>query len=159
MVTAESLVAGLTTRAERPASVSGTWWEERRTEIVSLSPELVSARTTIDAYTGGAHPNLRYGFVNVAWDGTAWTPVDVCGALEVLGRACDETALRARVAAELRAQQAAWALDGEVDRATPWLLDRFTVAPDGLRFDYAPYEVGPYASGPFSVEVPFAELR
>lgn len=159
VATAESLVAGLTARAERPASVAGQWWEERRTEIASLSPQLVSARTDVHAYAGGAHPNLRYAFVNVAWDGAAWVAVDVCGALEVLNRACDEAALRARVAADLRAQRAAWALDGEVSEATPWLLDRFTVGPTGLRFDYAPYEVGPYVSGPFSVEVPFAELR
>lgn len=158
VATAESLLAGLTARAERPASVSGQWWEGRRTEIASLSPELVSARTDVHAYTGGAHPNLWYAFVNVAWDGASWTPVDVCGALEVLDRRCDDEALRARVTAQLRAQQSAWTLDGEVDATTPWLLERFTVGPTGLRFDYAPYEVGPYASGPFSVEVPFAEL-
>ncbi|MDZ7706856.1 MAG: RsiV family protein [Trueperaceae bacterium] len=157
-VTAESVVAGLTARAERPRSVSGQWWEVRRTEIVSLSPELVSARTDVHAYAGGAHPNLRYASLNVAWDGSVWTRVDVCGALEVLDRPCDEAALRARVIAELRARQAAWTLDGEVDGATPWLLEPFTVGPTGLRFDYAPYEVGPYASGPFSVEVPFEEL-
>ncbi len=156
-VTAASVVAGLAVRAERPRSVSGQWWAVRRTEIVSLSPELVSARTDVHAYTGGAHPNLWYAFANVAWDGSAWTRVDVCGALEVLDRACAEAALRARVIAELRAQQAAWTLDGEVDEATPWLLEPFTIGPTGLRFDYAPYEVGPYASGPFSVEVPFAE--
>lgn len=157
-VTAESLLAGLTTRAERPASVVGQWWEVRRTEIAGLSPELVSARTDVHAYTGGAHPNLGYAFVNVAWDGSSWNRVDVCEALEVLGRRCDERALRARVAADLRAQRAAWTLSGEVDASTPWLLDPFTVGPAGLRFDYAPYEVGPYASGPFSVEVPFAQL-
>lgn len=153
--TAASLVAGLTARAERPASVAGRWWEERSTEIASLSPRLVSARTDVRTYAGGAHPNLRYAFVNAAWDGAAWVPVDVCGALQALNRACDEAALRARVVADLRAQEAAWALDGEIDEATPWLLDRFTVGPAGLRFDYAPYEVGPYASGPYAVEVPF----
>ena len=157
-VTAESLLTGLTTRAQRPASVVGQWWEERRTEIASLSPELISARTDVHAYTGGAHPNLWFTFVNVAWDGAAWTRVDVCGALEALARRCDEEALRARVAADLRAQRAAWTLDGEVDESTPWLLTPFTVGPTGLRFDYAPYEVGPYAAGPFSVEVPFAQL-
>lgn len=154
----QSAAAGLTQRAQRPTGATSTWWDERAVHLASLGPEIVSARTSVNDYTGGAHPNLRFAFATWTWDGDAWRRVDLCGALAVLGRSCDPAALRAYVVRDLRAQDAAWAVDGEVVARTPWLLDPFTIGPSGVRLDYEPYAVGPYVQGPFAVEIPFDRL-
>lgn len=151
----QSAAAGLTQRTERPTGATSTWWDERTVHLAALGPEIVSTRTSVSDYTGGAHPNLRFAFATWSRDGDDWRRVDLCGALAALGRACDPAALRARVVRDLRAQDAAWAVDGEVDAATPWLLDPFTIGPSGVRLDYEPYAVGPYVQGPFTVEIPF----
>ena len=156
---AESAAAGLTQRAQRPTGATSTWWDERTVHLASLGPDIVSARTRVSDYTGGAHPDLRFAFATWIRDGDGWRGVDLCGTLAALDRRCDPGALRAHVIRALRAQDAAWAVDGELDATTPWLLDPFTIGPSGVRLDYAPYAVGPYAQGPFAVEIPFDRLH
>ena len=156
---AESAVAGLAQRAQRPTGATSTWWDERSVHLASLGPDIVSARTRVSDYTGGAHPNLRFAFATWIRDGDGWGGVDLCGALAALDRRCDPGALRAHVLRDLRAQDAAWAVDGGLDATTPWLLDPFTIGPSGVRLDYAPYAVGPYAEGRFAVEIPFDRVQ
>lgn len=38
------------------------------------------------------------------------------------------------------------------------MLDTFTIEPDGVRFHFAPYEVGSYAEGSYDVTVPFVHV-
>ncbi|MDZ7802063.1 MAG: RsiV family protein [Trueperaceae bacterium] len=154
-----SVTDGLTERAGRPMGVAAQWFDEAVTEITALTRTLVSTRTTVHAYAGGAHPNTWFTFATFVRDGEAWRDVGLCEALAHLDRACPETALRRSVHQALLAQKAAWVVQGEVTADTPWLLEPFTLTPSGVRFDYAPYEVGPYVDGPFSVTVPYSAPR
>lgn len=154
-----SVTDGLTARAERPMGVTAQWFDEAVTEITALTPTLVSTRTTVNAYAGGAHPNTWFTFATFVRDGEAWRDVGLCEALARLDRACPEAALRRSVHQALLAKEAAWAVQGAVTADAPWLLEPFTLTPSGVRFDYAPYEVGPYVDGPFSVTVPYPPPR
>jgi hypothetical protein len=154
-----SVTDGLRERAERPMGVTAQWFDEATTEVTALTRTLVSTRTTVHAYSGGAHPNTWFTFATFVRNGEAWRDVDLCEALAQLGRACPDGALRRAVHQALLTQGAAWVVQGEVTADAPWLLAPFTLTPTGVRFDYAPYEVGPYASGPFSVTVPYPAPR
>jgi hypothetical protein len=155
---AESVLTGLAQRAADPQAVSALWWDERVVEVASLTPELVSVRLDFYAFTGGAHPNTWYAFASWLREDDEWRRADACSALRALGYRCDPAALRTAIVVDLLGQEAAWVVEGSVDATTPWLLDPFTVTPRGLRFDYAPYDVGPYVQGPFQVLLPFDTL-
>ncbi len=155
---AESILSGLEQRAADPRAVSALWWDERVVEVATLTPELVSVRLDFYAYTGGAHPNTWYAFASWLREDDEWRRADACSALRALGYRCDPAALRTAIVIDLLGQEAAWVVEGSVDATTPWLLDPFTVTPRGLRFDYAPYDVGPYVQGPFQVLLPFDTL-
>ena len=155
---AESVATGLEQRVDLPEAPSGLWWDERTVDVAALTPRIASVRVTFSAYTGGAHPNTWYAFATWLRDDGEWRRADVCGALRALDYRCDPAALRAAIASDLRGQGASWVVEGSVDANTPWLLDPFTVTVGGLRFDFAPYDVGPYAQGPFQVVLPFSAL-
>ena len=158
---AESVLSGLEQRADGGEGFASlVWWDERIVEVAALTPSLVSVRLDFYAYTGGAHPNTWYAFATWTWDedDEEWRRADACTALRALGYRCDPSALRTAITVDLLGQEAAWVVEGSVDATTPWLLDPFTVTTRGLRFDYAPYDVGPYAQGPFEVRVPFETL-
>jgi hypothetical protein len=155
---AESVATGLDQRAELGDTASGLWWDERTVEIGALTPRITSVRLTFDAYTGGAHPNTWYAFATWLRSDDEWRSADVCGVLRALAYRCDPPALRTAIVDALRAQEAAWVVEGSVNDRTPWLLDPFTVTGAGLQFDFAPYDVGPYAQGPFQVVLPFRGL-
>jgi hypothetical protein len=55
-------------------------------------------------------------------------------------------------------QVASWVQDGTVKTLTDQQLNNFTVSPKGLTWYFAPYEVGPYAAGPFEVQLKFNDL-
>lgn len=158
---AESVLSGLEQRADGPdGAATLLWWDERVVDVTALTPTMLSVRLDFYAYTGGAHPNTWYAFATWAWDDDAdeWRSADACSALRSLGYRCDPGALRSAITDDLRSQEAAWVVEGSVDATTPWLLDPFTVTTRGLQFDYAPYDVGPYAQGPFRVLLPFDTL-
>ena len=154
----DAIDTGLEQRRDLPDSAAGFWSERRVARVMSLDAELVSVLFEDDAYTGGAHPNQWRSSATWIRDGGRWQRADLCGALGHLGLPCDRGRIASLVLADLRDQEAAWVVQGEVDDDTPWLLDTFTLVAGALRFDFSPYEVGPYAQGPFTVVVPFPNV-
>lgn len=152
------IAEGLSMRAERPMGATSRWFEEAVTDVTALTRTLVSTRTTVHAYTGGAHPDTRFSFATFVREGDGWHEAGLCRALAEVGRSCPEEVLREEIVRDLQRQEAAWVTSGEVTREADWLLAPFVLTPSGVRFDYAPYRVGPYAQGPFSVTVPYAAL-
>ncbi len=59
---------------------------------------------------------------------------------------------------ELKKQDAAWIIDESVGVENK-LLSLFTFSPLGFSFYFPPYSVGPYAQGPFEVQVPLTTLQ
>jgi len=156
---AESVATGLAQRASEPEVATANWYDRRMVFIEALTPRLVSVRIVFASYTGGAHPNTWFAFATWLRDAGGWQRAGVCDVVNALAYDCSFAALRRFIADDLLSQEAAWLVDGSVHAGTTWLLDPFTVTTAGLRFDYAPYDVGPYAQGPFTVEIPFELLR
>ncbi|MEX2543054.1 MAG: DUF3298 domain-containing protein [Trueperaceae bacterium] len=152
--------AGLEQRRELPESPVGTFTESQTVFVTAFDWDLLSYYTLIDTYTGGAHPNSWREATTLMTDGTgSWAEVgDVCAAVLRIGWECEESSLRLDVVDELRLQEAVWVEQGEVTHQTEWLLDTFVLTPGGVRFLFDPYDVGPYAQGPFEVDIPYGEL-
>ncbi len=57
-----------------------------------------------------------------------------------------------------RDQEASWVIEGEVKAIDKASLQNFVAEKDGLRWFFAPYEMGPYSSGQFEVKLSAREL-
>jgi hypothetical protein len=108
-----------------------------------------------ESYTGGAHGNALT---------TGWTFAVVRGDVRELG--LDAFFVKPAKARErlstltlelLRKEGAQYVVDGTLKdlRAE---LKSFALTPEGLRFFFAPYSVGPYVQGELTVLVPYHEL-
>ena len=152
---AESVALGLGVQKDRADVPNATWWDERIVEITTLTTDLVSARTNVYSYTGGAHPNTSYATATMHRGEEGWRSMTLCEALTVLQRPCDEPTLRAYIMEVLTDQGATWAVEGSMTGEEAWVLDAFTLSPQGVHFRYAPYLAGPYVQGTFDVRIPW----
>jgi hypothetical protein len=152
------LAEGLDQRRSYPDGVAGFWSDERTARIMSFSESMVSVLYFSYTYTGGAHPNTYRTTATFLRDGEQWSPASLCDVLASIDVPCKAQVMREFIVSELHDREAHWVVEGEVTADTPWLLDTFTIVPWAVRFDYSPYEVGPYAQGPFVVLVPFREM-
>ena len=134
-----------------------TWelWQEQRIHYYDGS--LLSLFTTYYSYMGGAHGNT--GYSSQLWtfdqDGSA-TQLELSDLFRSDSNYYE--LLQAYLLTDLREQQAAWLID---DRTASVELEQlvFSLSPAGLRFAFAPYDVGPYAQGSFFVTVPYEAVR
>jgi len=148
---AQSVMAGLALQSERDEMLNSTWWDDRFVEVTMLSNRLVSTRTHIYTYSGGAHPNTNYETHTWHLEADGWRELELCEAIEVLERPCNEALIRLYIMDELWEQAALWAIDGSMSGDEPWVLEAFTLTPVGVLFRYAPYLAGPYVQGTFDV--------
>lgn len=139
---------------------------EETVEVHHLGPRLVSLRTTIVEYTGGAHPNSR--FETWIWDQKAGLRLDVFGLFD---RDCliGDGRLFAALDAELREAKRArgWLEPGD-DPRVPRAEESFAAVtleggPDGrvtaVTLHFAPYLLGAYAEGSYALRVDSALVR
>ncbi|HEX7023042.1 MAG TPA: DUF3298 domain-containing protein, partial [Trueperaceae bacterium] len=138
------------------------WGREDHYGIRYWSQELVSLLETDHFYTGGAHGNTVFAAFNFARNAGSASRFELRDLF--LPGANFVAALSEYVIADLRRQGALWVLEAEdsplaVTSFAEEDLQVFTLSPLGLEFAFAPYEVGPYAQGPFFVTVPFEALR
>jgi hypothetical protein len=132
-------------------------------QVAGSTPLLLSLTASKEAFTGGAHGNIH--FSSILWD---LRTDQAATAAEVLGTAALES-MAGRYCASLNAEQA----ERRHEPVQPDPDDQFSQCPplaeqvlapkdtDGnSRFDtldvlLAPYVAGPYAEGPYFVEMPF----
>lgn len=165
------------------AAVFQPWSYETTVSATMDTPEFVSAIEEYFEYTGGAHPNS--GFGAMVWDKPAGAEIDITQVLaeaEVDGPTLtavaallDEAHLKAFHAKlieakvyepgdpELANEQPAW-IDGFTADAGSFSTFTFTPSEDGetiaaLTFWYEPYQIGPYAEGPYVLTLPADEIR
>lgn len=143
------------------ASVNGDithgWWFDSRATIEYAAPGLLSSLVTVSDYTGGAHPSLNYWSYNLALVGTRLRPFDL-GDL-FLADSLWLQELGELVLTDLRDQGADWVMNGTFTEVTERDLQVFVVGPVGLQFVLAPYHVGPWSSGSFTVQIPLDALE
>ncbi|MDP8218959.1 MAG: DUF3298 and DUF4163 domain-containing protein [Candidatus Theseobacter exili] len=133
------------------------WSLHSECSIHFYSDELVSLLENVYAYTGGAHGNTNYSSWNY-WiqEGDAVLIdlnalfLDKSDYVEVLAGFCLK---------DLKEQEAGWVTDGMVNSLDEINLKVFTISLAGISFYFAPYEMGCYAEGTYTVTIPYSELK
>lgn len=129
-------------------------------ETVAVHTEtgaLVSMSIEIVGFTGGAHPWHSFAFET--WAVRSGKPRKLRLADLLVGGSSALEKVSAAVIGKLRDDPgAAWVQDGEVRELDKDTAEHFVVTRNGLRFIFAPYLMGPYSSGPISVNLSWAEL-
>ena len=120
-------------------------------EIGLVGPECASVLLRGYQFTGGAHGSHLFQTVNLTWDEGETKAID----LERLGFGGEESlgALSSLLLAQLREQGASWVVQGQVTALKAEELAIFLVCPEGIRFFFPPYAMGPYAEGTYVVDV------
>lgn len=142
---------------ERPESY-GMWDLTGLFEISRPSEEAVSVTFNVYSYTGGAHGNLEITCLNYSLPaGRRLTLEDLFEHPETAVRLMSDWSQK-----ELQRSLGEYA-DAEMirDGVAPELKNfaNLSLMPQGVRIEFQPYQVAPWAAGPQHVDMPLAELR
>lgn len=136
---------------------AGSWREDRSYSVAYYSDDLISLVGEVYSYTGGAHGNTYYISSNYSVkDGNAsllkLSDLFKPGSnyLKALSSYCIN---------DLLVKKAGWIVNGEITSFKEQDLGVFAISPEGIKFAFAPYAVGPYAEGSYFVVVPFTEIK
>lgn len=131
------------------------WWREERVDLTGVAGPYLSLLSTVDDYTGGAHPNSLTGSHLLAVRGD---DVASLGLADLFAGGGWLEELSALVLAGLAEQGALWVTQGQVSELDASDLAVFTLDAAGVTFHFSPYLMGPYAQGSFRVTVPYGAL-
>lgn len=131
-------------------------WEGTHFEVVAVAPSLVSVVLEYYYYTGGAHGMSHSLALNLLSEGDGIRDLMLD---ELFADGADFwPVVTAYALDDLRAQGAAWVVQGSVTDIGDAENAVWTISRGGLTFHYDAYEMGPYAEGPYRVWVPFDAL-
>lgn len=133
------------------------WFSHSDTTVQGVSDDHLSLLSARSTYTGGAHGNLTYVARTYVATPAGPRPVELAALLSAEPSA--RAALVDHVLAALRAQDATWVVQGEVDTLSEQDLSLFSLTPQGLQFVFPPYAMGSYAEGTYTVLVPYDVAR
>ncbi len=132
------------------------WYREERVEVAGAAGDLLSVLSTVDTYTGGAHPNTFHHSYLLKAGPTGVTRV---GLADLFGRRTGWLrGLSEMVIQGLRDQRATWVVEGQVVSLGADDLAVFTLSAQGITFHFSPYLMGPYVQGTFLVTLPYADV-
>lgn len=134
-------------------SCTNQWEFDDRWQITLKSDRLISLLCEHSEYTGGVHPNSHFDRFVFWWDGHSAIQLKL---EDFFLRYSDwKQTLIDHCLCELEGLEASWPsyLDDY-----PEMLDVFTIHPNGFHFHFAPYAVGSYAEGSYTVTIPFEAL-
>lgn len=121
-------------------------------------PDLISIVVDTGSYEGGAHPYSYELFEN--WAIVGGKPRRLTLADLLMHGKKDIESVSLLVMGKLRdREEAMWVQDGTVRELTAGTQDSFAITRHGLKFVFAPYVMGPYAAGPITVDLAWAELK
>ncbi|MCR6660461.1 MAG: DUF3298 and DUF4163 domain-containing protein [Asticcacaulis sp.] len=130
-------------------------------KIAAQTPRLVSVFSEEDDYQGGAHPN--HTIQTLLWDKTARTAIDT---KRLFRPSADFKAIDAYLCHQVEAERSKRAGEPVSQSGSGFACPKFSesrlvlipAAAGGkagaIEALYAPYDVGPYAEGPYEIRVP-----
>ncbi len=135
---------------------SWNWELQMRTDVIYASDWLISLRVPSYEFSGGAHGNPSCISLNFLADGNGVKKLS----LEELFESGSnwEPVISTACIADLKRQGASAVVDGDATEFTLEELGVFTMNSAGLQFHFAPYSVGAYAEGSFTVHLPWKML-
>ena len=144
--------------SEEFPEASGQWVLTRELQPIHNENGAFSLEITDYGYTGGAHPNTTVSLVT--FDAETGARL---GLADLLNEGY-ESALAAIAEQSFRTERSLEP-DEDLSAAGFWfeegtfrLNDNFAVVPEGLKFHFNSYEVGPYSMGPTSFVLRSADL-
>lgn len=143
--------------ASPSADAPAPWSYEMASTATRRHDKVVSVLVEAYSYLGGAHGigvKRTYNFGFVAGKAKRLSLADCL----VGSSSVRELRLRLLEKA-MNTPGTDWIEGGEVRDFTREQLDRFWIGKDGLTFEFNPYELGSYASGPFSFKFTWRELK
>ena len=136
---------------------AGSWQEDRSYSIAYYSESLISLTGEVYSYTGGAHGNTYYISSNYAINNSKASLIRLSDLFKPGSNYLK--ALSTYCINDLLLKGAGWIVNGEIESFSEQDLGVFALSPEGIKFAFAPYAVGPYTEGSYFVIVPFRELR
>jgi hypothetical protein len=124
--------------------------------IEYVSGSLISILLSRYEYTGGAHPNSYVSALNYKTTSTGFVNFDLRDLFEKGFNYID--VLSDLCIADLKKQGASFVVEGSVDAISEDLFT-FSITPKALQFHFAPYIVGCYAEGMYTVSLPYAQIQ
>ena len=124
-------------------------------QVVYNSKEFISLIFSHYQYTGGAHGNYFAACYNINMsDGSVLTLNDIIneGSLDLLAYECEESVLETYQANSL---MDAGLFENEISLTSD---QDFYIIPGSLVLQFDPYEIGPYAMGEITAEIPFEKI-
>jgi hypothetical protein len=138
------------------ASSPGPYFLGIEYDIFQYEPDVKSILFTISDYTGGAHPNLYYQTFTFNLETN--TVLDLEDLLLPGGLNTISTIVIADLTTQMGSgADVAWINGGA---GPTWEnYASFVLDADSFTFYFPPYQVAPYAAGPFNVDVPLSTIR
>lgn len=156
-IAANSMIAEWQDFQKEMPEASLGWYVEGNASVVMCNPKLVSLSMSVDAFTGGAHPNSTFVMKifnlqnNQAFKLEEMVS-DVVG-LTKIAEGIFRTQLEIPADASLEEQ------GFEFENNTFALNDNYMCTPEGLVFLYNTYEIAPYAAGITEILIPWNKIE
>jgi hypothetical protein len=125
--------------------------------ISYASNELISFSYLCSEYTGGAHPNYWYDNRNYLLRDGRFIPVYLYDLINVSPKCV--SVISDIVIKQLTKDEASSVIYGQVTALTLGDLTNFQINGKGLVFVFNPYEMGSFAEGTYSVNVPYSSIK
>jgi len=137
--------------------ITNTWLFTYDYSIEYYSEEIISFTGLVYSYTGGAHGNTYFVSSNY------WIKDEDSKLLklsELFKKKSDYVKLLSDyIIKDLKKQNAAWVVNGEIKSLKEDEIGPFALSPRGVQFAFAPYAVGPYSEGAFFVTIDYSHLK
>lgn len=125
-------------------------------QLLHCSDRLVSLSSFVYEYTGGAHPNSDSPAYTWVVEGDTLREAKIT---DFLAKGEESLAVvNAMIIADLKKQEAAYAVDGTLKEFTVADFPAFTVSDRGISVYFPPYAAGPYVQGGFEVALSWKTL-
>lgn len=140
---------------EKKAGRAG-WEMTQDCKITYYSDKLISLKTSIYEYSGGAHGNTAYA--TQTFDVSGSQPKEL-GLKDLFsGDAGYIGVLSNLVIEELKQQNAPEVVNGRIKSFNEKDLQNFFLTSKSITFAFEPYAVGPYAAGSYFADIPYSKL-
>jgi hypothetical protein len=156
-IAANSMIAEWQDFQKEMPDASLGWYVEGNASVVMLNPKLLSLSMSVDAFTGGAHPNatIVMKIFNLQTN-QAFKLEEIVSDVNGLTKIA-EGIFRQQL--EIPADASLEEQGFEFENNTFALNDNYMCSPEGLVFIYNTYEIAPYAAGSTEIVIPWNKIE
>lgn len=155
---AEDFIKGFDDFRKTEQDYPQTWWLDINTEVLRQTSQYIALQTTYVNYSGGAHPNSVFTYLNYDKAKSQEITLD---SLILPGSRPKLTAIAEKIFRKNEKLSATVSLrEGYFFENDKFALNNnFTITEKGLQFLYNPYEIKAYVYGTTELLIPFSELK